>query len=128
MTNDITQADAVMTIRSAYQNKPKKLREMAGKPVNTVVVKSNTFSQIAGALDEIVHGNGGGGKDFEAEAMEDVLKAIDTVLQTGKPFELMPQSAPVRKMQHQVAEARRLASESVGEDPGRRLRILPTRL
>jgi predicted RNA-binding protein Jag len=57
-----------------------------------------------------------------------VLTAIDTVLQTGKPFELTPQPAPVRKMQHQVAEARRLASESVGEDPHRRLRILPTRL
>ncbi|MFY9234410.1 MAG: R3H domain-containing nucleic acid-binding protein [Fimbriimonadaceae bacterium] len=127
VTNDITQADAVMAIRSTYQNKPRKLRELAGKPISTVVVKSNTFSQIAGALDEIVRGVADS-KDFEAEAMEEILHAIDTVIQSGKPVDLTPQPATVRKMQHQVAEARRLASESVGEDPNRRIRVLPTRL
>ena len=57
-----------------------------------------------------------------------MMEAIDTVLQTGKPFELSPQPASVRKMQHQVTESRKIASESVGEDPNRRLRILPNRL
>jgi stage III sporulation protein SpoIIIAA len=127
VTNDLSQADAIMAIRSTYANKPKKLREVAGKAINTVVVKSNTFSQIATALDEIVRG-GNETKDFEAEAMDEVLKAIDVVLQTGKPYELTPQPATVRKMQHQVTEARRVASESVGEDPHRRLRVLPVRL
>ena len=55
-------------------------------------------------------------------------QAIEIVLQSGKPFDLNPAPAPIRKVQHQIAEARRLASESVGEDPNRRLRILPTRL
>jgi stage III sporulation protein SpoIIIAA len=127
VTNDISQADAVMAIRSTYVNRPKKLKEMAGKPINTVVVKSNTFAQIAGALDEIVKGVPST-EDFEAKAMEEVLQAIETVQQTGKPFELNPQPAPIRKMQHQVTEARRMASESVGHDPNRRLRVLPTRL
>ncbi|HVL38885.1 MAG TPA: R3H domain-containing nucleic acid-binding protein [Fimbriimonadaceae bacterium] len=124
---DLSQADAVMAIRSTYQNKPKKLRDMAGKPINTVVVKSNTFSQIAGALDEIVKGSSES-REFEAQAMDEVLSGIEIVQQTGKPYELSPQPAPIRKMQHQVTEARRVASESVGEDPNRRLRILPMRL
>jgi stage III sporulation protein SpoIIIAA len=124
---DLAQADAIMAIRSTYQNRPKKLREAAGKSIATVVVKSNTFSQIADALDEILR-QANEGKDFEEEAMNEVLQAIDTVMQTGKPFELAPQPAPIRKMQHQVTEARRLASESVGEEPHRRLRILPTRV
>jgi stage III sporulation protein SpoIIIAA len=129
VTNDITQADAVMAIRSTFQNRPKKLREMAGRPVNTVVVKSNTFSQISSALEEILrHSPNGAGEEMEAQALEETQQAIDQVLQSGKPFELSPQPAPVRKIQHQMAEARRLASESVGEDPNRRLRILPTRL
>ena len=59
---------------------------------------------------------------------QDVQQAIEIVLQSGKPFDLNPAPAPVRKVQHQIAESRRLASESVGEDPNRRLRILPTRL
>ncbi len=124
---DITQADAIMAIRSTYANRPKKLREAAGKNIPAIVVKSNTFSQIAGALDEILRQTGET-KEFEDQAMDEVLKAIDSVMQTGKPFELTPQPAPIRKMQHQVSEARRLASEAVGEEPNRRLRILPTRL
>ena len=58
LTNDINQADAVVAMRSTYQSQPRKLRDMAGRPVLTVVVKSNTFSQIADALDQIVKGGG----------------------------------------------------------------------
>lgn len=129
VTNDVNQADAIMAIRSTFQSKPKKLRDLTGKPVNTVVVKSNTFSQIAEALDQIIRQSQNGGPVVtDQEALEEAQKAIDAVLQSGKPMELTPQSAPVRKMQHQIAEARRLASESVGEEPNRRIRILPTRL
>jgi len=127
VTNDVSQADAVMAIRSTYQAKPKKLREIAGRPINTVVVKSNTFTQIAGALEEIVR-QATEGPDFEAKALSEAQSGIETVIQNGKPFELSPAPATIRKMQHQMAEARRLASESVGDDPNRRLRILPTRL
>ncbi len=125
--NDLSQADAVMAIRSTYQAKPKKLRDMAGKAINTVVVKSNTFSQISEALDSIIKQQTIG-PDFESKALDEAQAAIDTVMQSNKPFELSPQPAPIRKAQHQMIEARRLASESVGEDPNRRLRILPTKL
>ncbi len=128
VVNDITQADAVLAIRSTYQAKPRRIREMAGKPVPTVVVKSNTFTQIAGALDEILRSGGGESADLERRALEEVHAGIEAVLQSGKPFELNPASAPMRKVQHQIAENKRMASESVGEDPHRRLRLLPTRL
>lgn len=127
VTNDVSQADAVMAIRSTVQGKPKKLRDMAGKPINTVVVKSNTFTQIAEALDEIIR-QASDGPDYEAKALQEAQAGIEAVLQSGKPFELNPAPPTIRKMQHQMAEARRLASESVGDDPNRRLRILPTRL
>ncbi len=125
--NDVSQADAIMAIRSTYQSKPKKLREIAGKPINTVVVKSNTFTQIAGALDEIIR-QATEGPDYESKALQEAQAGIEQVLQSGKPYELSPAPASIRKMQHQMAEARRLASEGVGDDPNRRLRILPTRL
>ncbi|HTQ10139.1 MAG TPA: R3H domain-containing nucleic acid-binding protein [Fimbriimonadaceae bacterium] len=125
--NDLSQADAVMAIRSTYQSKPRKLRDIAGKPINTVVVKSNTFSQISDALDSIIKQQTEG-FDTETRAVEEAQAGIETVMQSNKPFELSPQPAPIRKVQHQMIEARRLASESVGEDPNRRLRILPTRL
>ena len=127
VVTELSQADAIMAIRTTYQSRPKKLRELAGKTIPTVVVKSNTFAQIACALDEILN-RSTEGKDFESEAMEEVLSAIETVIQSGKPYELAPQPATIRKMQHQVTEARRVASESVGEEPNRRLRVLPNKL
>jgi len=127
IVNDIQNADAVMAIRSNIQSKPRKIREMAGRAIPTVTVKSNTFGQIAAALDDLLRTNGES-KDFEAQAMDEVLQAIEFVNQTGKPFDLNPQPAPIRKMQHQMTEAKRVASESVGEEPHRRLRVLPVRL
>lgn len=125
---DINQADAIMAIRSTYTNRPRKLQSAAGKQIPAVVVKSNTFSQISGALDEIIRQTQSGGQSYQdAQAMDEVQRAIEIVMQTGKPYELNPQSAPVRKLQHALTEAKKLASEAVGEEPNRRLRILPTR-
>ncbi len=129
VTTDMEQADAVMAIRSTYQNKPKKIRELAGKQVRTVVVRSNTFSNIASALDELLKANPAPQANAtDDKALAEVQAGIETVLQSGKPFELSPQSAPIRKMQLQMIESRRLASEAIGEDPNRRVRILPTKL
>ncbi|MBI5706162.1 MAG: AAA family ATPase [Armatimonadetes bacterium] len=127
VTGDIHHADVILAVRSSYQGRPKKLRELSGRNVPTVIVKSNTTQQIAQALEELTASRKEQ-VDFEAVAMDEVVKAIETVGQTGKPFELSPQPAPIRKLQHQLAEARRVASESVGEEPHRRLRILPVKL
>ncbi len=126
ITNDLSQADAVIAIRSTIQNKPGKVKEM-GKQVPTVVVKSNTYTQILAALEELLN-NPKFDSDIEAEALEETTRAIDQVNQSGKPVELQPRSARIRRVQHQLVESKRFASESVGEDPQRRLRILPTRL
>lgn len=132
VVSDISQADAVMAIRSTYQSKPKKLREMAGKNLPTVVVRSNTFGQIGEALDQLLKQVAGGAPvappEEEAPAMDEVLAAIDTVIQTGKPFELAPQPPQVRRRQLQITESRKMFAETVGEEPNRRVRITPARL
>lgn len=126
ITNDVSQADAVIAIRTTIQNKAARWSS-AGKNLPTAVVKSNTYSQIASALDELL-AQGRTDPGAEAEALDEVMRAIDIVLQTGKPVELPPRGAGVRRAQHQLAESKRFASESVGEEPHRRLRILPHRL
>ena len=75
----------------------------------------------------MLQGNGGD-RDRESEAMEDAIAGIEQVLHTGRPVDLAPRDARLRKMQHHLEESKRLASESVGDEPQRRLRILPTRL
>lgn len=122
VATDIHEADAVIAIRSTYQSRPAKLREL-NRPITTVVVKSNTFSQISSALEELLRRSHD--PHDRSEALEDVERAIEQVVATGKPAEVRAQTARLRKAQHQLVELRKLRGEFVGQEPNRRLRILP---
>jgi len=122
VANDINEADAVIAIRSTYQNRPAKLREI-NRPITTVVVKSNTFSQISSALEELLRKSHD--PHEHSGALEDVKRAIEQVSATGKPAEVRAQTARLRKAQHQLVELRKLRGEFVGQEPNRRLRIFP---
>lgn len=126
ITNDIHQADAVISIRSVQQERPGKLRDIS-KDVKIVTVKSNTFSQISGALEEVLRHSTGQDSGMDA-AIGEAEEAVKIVLQSNKPVELPPRDARFRKQQHQYVESQKLASESVGQDPERRIRVLPIKL
>ena len=63
----------------------------------------------------------------EDEALHEVTEAVDRVMSFGKPVELSPQSAHIRRLQHLSIEEHGLGSESRGEVPWRRVIVLPTR-
>jgi len=126
IVGDIAQADAIITMRINGSARPAKLREL-NRPIPTITVKSNTFSQIAQALDEVLRGPAENAED-EAAAMAETQQALDQVQQTGRAVELTPQRPGIRKLQGQLAESRKVAVEAIGEEPHRRLRLLPIRL
>jgi hypothetical protein len=126
ITNDIHQADAVISIRSVQQAKPGKLEQL-GKNVQIVTVKSNTFSQISGALDEVMRHQTGQDSGLDS-ALEEAAEAVKNVLLSNKSIELTPRDARLRKHQHQFVEGQRLATEAVGQEPERRIRVLPVKL
>jgi predicted RNA-binding protein Jag len=67
-----------------------------------------------------------GGDEDEIEALEEARLAVEQiVIPKGQPVELLPRSAKVRKMQHELVEHYRLNSDSFGVEPNRRLRIYP---
>src|SRR3989442_2762732 len=66
-------------------------------------------------------------RDEEQQALSEVNEAVDRVMSYGKPVELAPQSAHLRRLQHQLIEQHGLGSESRGEVPWRRVVVLPTR-
>lgn len=126
ITNDIHHADAVISIRSVTQARPGKLRDLP-KDVKVVTVKSNTFSQISSALEEVLRHSTGHDSALES-ALEEAEAAVKQVIASQKPVELAPRDSRLRKQQHHYVESQRLASESIGHDPERRLRVLPVRL
>ncbi|MFM7326023.1 MAG: R3H domain-containing nucleic acid-binding protein [Nodosilinea sp.] len=137
LTKDLDSADAVLALR-AYGKGQSKLKHIAqGRHLPVHLVKSNNIPQITRALQRLLNleedltalnlelfARSGG--DDELEALEEARLAVEQiVIPQGQPVELLPRSAHIRKMQHELAEHYRLKSLSCGEEPHRRLRIYP---
>jgi stage III sporulation protein SpoIIIAA len=139
LTKDIDSADAVLALRSHIKNHSK-LRHMAKtRQLPLYTVKSNSMPQMIRALQRMLNMDDSGldepvnlslfsesGDEDEIEALEEARLAVEQiVIPKGQPVELLPRSAKVRKMQHELVEHYRLKSSSFGEEPNRRLRIYP---
>jgi hypothetical protein len=139
LTKDMDSADAVLALRSHVKNHSK-LRHIAkARHVPIHAIKANTVSQITRALRRLLDMDDPSnpdvaelslftttGNEDEIEALEEARLAVEQiVIPKGQPVELLPRSAKVRKMQHELVEHYRLKSDSFGEEPNRRLRIYP---
>ncbi|MBD2111927.1 MULTISPECIES: R3H domain-containing nucleic acid-binding protein [Cyanophyceae] len=137
ITKDLDNADAVIALRS-HAKAQAKLKHMAqGRQIPVHLVKSNSIPQITRALQRLLDMDDNpaaidlelfshSGGDDELEALEEARLAVEQiVIPKGQPVELLPRSAHIRKMQHELAEHYRLKSLSCGEEPNRRLRIYP---
>ena len=139
LTKDLDEADAVIALRSQIKHHSK-LRNLArDRQIPIYTVKSNTIPQVTRILRQILNLDdpnipeptdlrlfSKAGSDDEIEALEEARLAVEQiVIPKGQPVELLPRSAKVRKMQHELIEHYRLQSDSFGDEPNRRLRIYP---
>ncbi|MGF1520894.1 MAG: R3H domain-containing nucleic acid-binding protein [Leptolyngbyaceae cyanobacterium] len=139
LTKDLDGADAVLALRSHVKHHSK-LRQVAKTrhlPIHTV--KSNSLPHIVRSLQRLLDLDESSvqsvvdpglfsesGSTDELEALEEARLAVEQiVIPKGQPVELLPRSARIRKMQHELAEHYRLKSCSFGDEPNRRLRIYP---
>jgi stage III sporulation protein SpoIIIAA len=125
LTEDPTDADVVMTLKNYYRRKPQPLRdaESAGTPI--YVLRGNSGGQIEEGLSRIAQLDRAGTASATTSALQETEDAISSVLEQSKPIELSPQSAYVRRLQHQLAERYNLGSRSLGREPYRRVQIFP---
>lgn len=118
-------ADLVLTLRSLAKKTPKKLRELMVDNTRVHAISGNTqgkISEFLRELFEISH------VDREQErALREAEDAIANVIAHRHAVTLGPQSAHLRRLQHQLVEAYGLASESTGGGRSRRVVVLPER-
>ncbi len=121
VARDLDEADAVVTLRNYYKRKPAALRDAESNGVPIYVLKTNTILQMENMLASLF--------DLEADPQESALRetaeAIGLVQASGRPVELAPQNAYVRRLQHQMAERNNLMSRSRGSEPNRRVELVP---
>ncbi len=121
VVRELEEADVVMTLRSAYRQKPPALREAEELAKPIYVLKSNTILQMQACLTSLYSVE----VDPREAALRETEEAIGLVMRAAKPVELSPQNAYIRRLQHQMAERANLVSRSRGREPYRRVRLYP---
>jgi len=121
VVRELDEADVVMTLRSAYRQKPPALREAEEMAKPIYVLKSNTILQMQACLTSLYSVE----VDPREAALRETEDAIGLVMRAAKPVELSPQNAYIRRLQHQMAERANLVSRSRGREPYRRVRLYP---
>jgi stage III sporulation protein SpoIIIAA len=118
---ELDEADAVVTLRNYYRRKPSALRDAESNGIPIYVLKTNTILQMENLLASLF--------DLEADpseaALRETAEAIGLVQASGRPMELDPQNAYIRRLQHQMAERNNIMSRSRGTEPNRRVELMP---
>jgi stage III sporulation protein SpoIIIAA len=123
VTNDLSDADVLLTLKSHAKRQSQKLREARGRNVEVHVIRSNTLTQMENFLREAF---GASVRPLsEDAAMQEVEDAVIEAVEQRRPVELSPQPRHVRRMQHLYIERSGLQSESKGQEPMRRIVIYP---
>ncbi|MGQ0548170.1 MAG: R3H domain-containing nucleic acid-binding protein [Armatimonadota bacterium] len=123
ITDSLSEADLVLTLKSQEKRQPKRLRDAATRGMPLHVLRSNTVTQIEHFLREVFE-VAEGPAEHEA-ALTEVEEALARVFESAQPVELRPQNSYIRRLQHQLVQRYGLASESKGDEPFRRVVIYP---
>lgn len=116
-------ADFILTVKSKARPGTKIMHAAEEHNLPVHVIKKNVSSQIMRFLK--FYFRVGSREEAEELALKEAEEAIREVKLSGKSIDLNPQNAYLRRLQHQLVDQAKLHSESVGEEPKRRLRIYP---
>ncbi len=121
LTNNVQEANVLMTSKSYYRRKPQTIRDAEAAGVPIYVIKGNKSSQMERSLASISDAREP--DDPFSFAIQEAEEAISQITE-GKPaVELSPQNSYLRMLQHQLAQRYNLKSQSIGREPRRRVQI-----
>lgn len=136
VTKNVYDANAVIALKGNARPGSKILDLAKDYDVPVFYAKTNTMPQIQRALREALDQEAGTFSSympstdelFEDEtevALREAQEAIDAVLADRQPVELAPRRSYIRRLQHELVEQHHLVSVSVGDEPNRRLKVVP---
>lgn len=140
IVRDGRDADVVITLKNYFRQKPQPVRDAEAHGTPVYVLRSNTGTQMEHVLQSIfphaappspsrpetavqlVRG-GSGSNDPVVSALAEAEDAITAVMEGAPPIALTPQTSPVRRMQHELADRYSVASRSRGREPHRHVEV-----
>ena len=125
IVDSIQDADAVMTLRPHYRRRAGPLREAELRGIPVYVLRANTVNQMEQSL--LTMRGATGELDPTTAALREAEEAIAAVAFAGAAeVELAPQSAYIRRLQHELASRHGVESSSRGREPFRRVTVSAT--
>ncbi|MGB9857596.1 MAG: R3H domain-containing nucleic acid-binding protein [Dictyoglomaceae bacterium] len=124
VVKNFSDANCLLLLK-AHQKRAKELiNEAERNNMILSILRSNTVTQMERFLSE--HFRVGNVRSSEEErALREAQEGIEYVLTHEEPYELSPQPAYLRRLQHQLIQEYGLRSESVGVEPNRKVKIFP---
>ena len=122
LTEDIGEADIVMTVKNYYRRRPKLISDAERRNTPIYVLRANTLPQMENCLADIFDLTPEEADPYSM-AMQETQQAIQHVLSGTRSVDLSPQNAFVRRQQHEMIRDSNLVSHSYGKEPARRVRV-----
>lgn len=129
ITRNIEDADIVIAHKAFAKGGTKILSIANDYRLPIYYVRSNSMAQVQKVVKEALHitetaDTLQGYYDEAERALDEAKNAIQKIMDGEQDVELQPQNQQIRKLQHELVEQHNLASESIGEGPARRLKIV----
>ncbi|MFW5748791.1 MAG: AAA family ATPase [Chloroflexota bacterium] len=125
VTEDLGSAEAVVTMKNYYRQRPRLIKEAEGRGMPIYVLRANTVSQMENFLIDVFRLEVNPLDPF-GEALREAETAIMKVRAGADFIDLAPQESAIRRRQHELIRKAQLASRSFGDEPDRRIRIYRT--
>jgi hypothetical protein len=122
ITEDVGEADIVMTVKNYYRRRPKLISDAERRSTPIYVLRANTLPQMENCLADIFDLSPEQADPY-ALALQETQEAIQRVLAGARSIDLSPQNAFIRRQQHEIIRQANLVSHSYGKEPTRRVRI-----
>ena len=124
VVKNLEEAEAIMTLRAYYRNRQQTILEAEERGLPIYVLRANTINQIEQSLADMFNLSVEGPTPNEWQDYTNVTRAaIEAVMNGSKYIDLPPASAPIRRLQHEMARQSQLVSHSYGKEPNRYVRI-----
>lgn len=121
---NLEDAEALMTLRAYYRNRQQTILDAEERGLPIYVLRANTINQIEQSLADMFNLSLEGPTQNDWQDYTNVTRsAIESVMNGTRWVDLPPASAPIRRLQHEMARQAQLVSHSYGKDPNRYVRI-----
>ena len=122
LTANVREADVLVTTKAQYRRNPQIVRDAEARGTPVHVLRRNARPQVEEFVRRLGRHNGTlGSLD---SALQEVQNAVERVWEGEPRVELGPQDSYVRRLQHELAHRYNLSSQSIGQEPNRRVTVL----